>query len=99
MTSRLKEQYNEQIAKELEVDFYFAKPYHSWQRGSNENLNRLIRQYFPKGTDFRMLSQSDIDKAVERINHRPRKTLGFKTAAQMMEKTLSDQSFNTELHL
>jgi IS30 family transposase len=47
------------------------------------------RQYFPKGTNFRTLSQSDVDIAVERINNRPRKTLGFKTAAQMMEKTLS----------
>jgi IS30 family transposase len=65
------------------------RPYNFWESGLNENTNGLLRQYFPKGTNFRTLSQSDVDIAVERINNRPRKTLGFKTAAQMMEKTLS----------
>ncbi|PIP80700.1 MAG: IS30 family transposase, partial [Gammaproteobacteria bacterium CG22_combo_CG10-13_8_21_14_all_40_8] len=72
----------------LGTKFYFAHPYSSWERGLNENTNGLLRQYFPKGTDFHTLSQSDVDIAVERINNRPRKTLGFKTATQMMDKSL-----------
>jgi len=81
--------YHEKLVKQLDTKVYFAHPYSSWERGLNENTNGLLRQYFPKGTDFRMLNQCDIDMAVERINSRPRKTLGFKTAAQMMEKSLS----------
>ena len=81
--------YHEELVKQLETKVYFAHPYSSWERGLNENTNGLLRQYFPKGTNFRNLSQSDIDRAVDRINNRPRKTLGFKTAAQMMGKSLS----------
>jgi IS30 family transposase len=81
--------YHEKLVKELGTKVHFAHPYSSWERGLNENTNGLLRQYFPKGTTFRTLSQSDVDMAVERINNRPRKTLGFKTAAQMMEKSLS----------
>lgn len=80
--------YHEKLAEQLGTKFYFAHPYSSWERGLNENTNGLLRQYFPKGTDFHTLSQSDVDMAVERINNRPRKTLGFKTAAQMMDKSL-----------
>jgi IS30 family transposase len=81
--------YHEKLVDQLDTKIYFAHPYSSWERGLNENTNGLLRQYFPKGTDFRTLSQCDIDMAVERINNRPRKTLEFKTAAQMMEKSLS----------
>lgn len=81
--------YHEKLVDQLETKVYFAHPYSSWERGLNENTNGLLRQYFPKGTDFRTLNQSDVDRAVDRINHRPRKTLGFKTAAQMMERSLS----------
>lgn len=81
--------YHEKLVDQLETKVYFAHPYSSWERGLNENTNGLLRQYSPKGTDFRTLNQSDVDRAVDRINHRPRKTLGFKTAAQMMERSLS----------
>ena len=63
----------------LEVDVYFAQPYCSWQRGTNENTNGLLRQYFPKSTDFRKVTQSQVDQALYRLNHRPRKCLGYKT--------------------
>ena len=67
------------IAKALDADFFFADPYSSWQRGTNENTNGLVRQYFPKGSDFSHLSDSDIGLVTDRLNHRPRKVLAFKT--------------------
>ena len=67
------------IAEELEADFYFAHPYASWERGLNENTNGLLRQYFPKKTDFRQVSENEINKAMDKLNNRPRKALGYKT--------------------
>lgn len=67
------------IAKCLDAQVYFAHPYCSWERGLNENTNGLLRQYFPKGTDLRSVTQSEVDDAVHALNHRPRKCLGFKT--------------------
>ena len=63
---------------------YFAHPYHSWERGTNENTNGLLRQYFPKGMDFREITQADLDRAVAEINNRPRKRLGWKSPQQKM---------------
>ena len=63
---------------------YFANPYHSWERGSNENTNGLLRQYFPKSSDFRQITQRDLDKAVREINNRPRKRLKYRTPAWCM---------------
>lgn len=71
--------YHEDIARELECDFYFADPYSSWQRGLNENTNGLLRQYFPKGISLRNISDEELQKAVDKINRRPRKTLNYKT--------------------
>ena len=81
--------WHEKFAEALKAKVYFAHPYSSWERGLNENTNGLLRQYFPKGTDFRKLRQEDIDEAVYKINNRPRKTLGFKTAAEMMNRSIS----------
>ena len=67
------------IANALDADFFFADPYSSWQRGTNENTNGLVRQYFPKKTDFTNLSDSDIQKVADRLNNRPRKALAFRT--------------------
>lgn len=67
------------IAKSLEADFYFAHPYSSWERGTNENMNGLIRQYFPKHCDFRTVTEEEIQFAMDRLNNRPRKCLGFRT--------------------
>lgn len=70
---------HELISKALDVDFYFADPYSSWQRGANENYNGLLRQYFPKKTSFENLSYHAVRRAEKRLNNRPRKRLGFQT--------------------
>jgi len=74
---------HETISMRLNVDFYFAHPYCSWERGLNENTNGLIRQYFPKDTDFRNLTEKEINRVMEKLNNRPRKSLGFKTPKEM----------------
>lgn len=70
------------VSKELGIDFYFADPYSSWQRGSNENLNGLIRQYFPKKTNFDTVSHDQVKKVEQQLNNRPRKRFGFRTPIQ-----------------
>ena len=67
------------IAKALEAGTYFCRPYHLWEKGLNENANGLIRQYFPKQTDFRNVSNREIRRVQDELNHRPRKTLGYET--------------------
>ncbi len=74
---------HEEIANKLKANFYFAHPYSSWERGTNENTNGLIRQYFPKNRDFTTITQQEIDMAMERLNNRPRKRLGYKTPSQV----------------
>lgn len=74
---------HEEIARAVGADFYFAHPYASWERGLNENSNGLVRQYFPKGSDFTAISDADVDQVMERLNHRPRKTLGYQTPNQV----------------
>jgi IS30 family transposase len=68
-----------QLERSHDTKFYFARPYHSWERGTNENTNGLIRQYLPKGTCFKDLTQRQCDKIEEALNNRPRKKLGFAT--------------------
>jgi len=70
---------HEKMAAKLKADIYFANPYHSWERGLNENSNGLLRQYFPKGMELTNITEEQVQEAVERINHRPRKVLGFRT--------------------
>ena len=70
---------HEKIAAELKADIYFANPYHSWERGLNENSNELLRRYFPKGIELTNITEEQGQEAVERINHRPGKALGFRT--------------------
>ena len=74
---------HESIAKKLKCDFYFAHVYSSWERGTNENTNGLIRQYFPKNRDFRTITDEEIIHAMKKLNNRPRKRLGFKTPNQV----------------
>jgi IS30 family transposase len=74
---------HETISQALHADFYFAHPYASWQRGTNENTNGLIRQYFPKNRDFTTITQQEIDFAMSRLNNRPRKRLGYQTPTQV----------------
>ena len=65
---------------------YFATPYHSWERGSNENLNGLLRQYLPKGTCMRPVTQAQCDKIADDLNNRPRKRYGFRTPADLYHR-------------
>ena len=76
--------YHEKVSDALGVEFYFAHPYSSWERGLNENTNGLLRQYFPKKTDFKEVTQADVRRAVNRLNARPRKYLDFKTPGDLM---------------
>lgn len=70
---------HQSIAKKLKCDYYFCHPYSSWERGLNENINGLIRQYIPKGSSFEHLTNKEIKHIEDRLNHRPRKSLGWKT--------------------
>jgi IS30 family transposase len=70
---------HESIAQRLELNVFFAEPYRAWQRGLNENTNGLIRQYVPKGSDVRTLTAKQIEHIRDRLNNRPRKSLGFLT--------------------
>ena len=71
------------------VKVYFCDPHSPWQRGTNENTNRLLRQYFPKRTDLSGYAQSDLDKVALRLNQRPRKTLGFQTPASKLRASVA----------
>jgi transposase, IS30 family len=71
--------YHEQIAQLLQLKYYFAHPYAAWERGTNENTNGLLRQYFPKKYDLQPVSRKAMDHAMSRLNFRPRKSLRFKT--------------------
>lgn len=74
---------HEKIAAALDADIYFANPYCSWERGANENVNGLIRQYFPKGTDFNEVTNVEIKAVMTRLNNRPRETRGFKSPNEL----------------
>ena len=72
-----------------DVDMYFCDPRNPWQRGTNENTNGLLRQYFPKGTDLSGYSQQDLDTIALKLNTRPRKTLGFMTPGVRLAKSVA----------
>lgn len=73
-----------EIERATNTEFYFANPYHSWERGTNENTNGLIRQYLPKGTSMMNLSQAQCDRIAKKLNTRPRKRHGFKTPEEIL---------------
>ena len=79
---------HKQFAIDSDMDVNFCDPGSPWQRGSNENTNGLLRQYFPKGTDLSNHRQADLDLVAMRLNTRPRKTLGVKTPAYMLNLEL-----------
>lgn len=88
---------HERIAKELDAKFYFAHPYSPWERGANENMNGLIRQFFPKKISLKFIAKHAVQKAQELLNHRPRKCLGFKTPFEVFHNEL--QSANSSVAL
>lgn len=79
-----------EIANALKIDFYFAKPYHSWERGANENLNGLIRQYFPKKSDFDLITKSQTQQTIHILNNRPRKRFGYKTPEEVFAEKINN---------
>jgi hypothetical protein len=78
---------HEGMAADLETRIYFAHPYASWERGLNENTNGLIRQYFPKHRDLTTVTEREIEQAMDKLNHRPRKSLGFRTPHEVFFNT------------
>lgn len=80
---------HEKIAKEIGVKIYFAHRYHSWERGTNENTNGLIRWYLPKRTDFATISDERISEIEYRLNTRPRKRLGWKTPLEVFNQSVA----------
>lgn len=85
------------FTEETKIQVYFADPYSPWQRGTNENTNGLIRQYFPKKTDFNEVSLKSIKEAERRLNSRPRKTLGYYTPSEIFYQLTTGQEIALEV--
>ena len=83
---------HEEIARKLEINFDFFKPYHSWGRGANENTNGLIRQYIPKGTEFSGVTNKQIKWIENNLNNRPRKRLGYLTPNEKFKQIFNQNS-------
>jgi len=75
--------------RKTNIDFYFATPYHSWERGANENTNGLIRQYIPKQTDFDTITEQYVQYVEDELNNRPRKKHGFLTPNEVLLKEIN----------
>jgi len=78
---------HEGMASDLDARIYFAHPYASWERGLNENTNGLIRQYFPKDRDLTTVTKHEVEEAMDKLNHRPRKSLGYRTPYEVFFNT------------
>lgn len=78
------------IAEQLNIEYFFAKPYHSWERGANENLNGLVRQYFQKKTNFDLIQQSQVKRAEEIVNNRPRKRYNYLTPNEVFVNAINN---------
>jgi IS30 family transposase len=81
---------HEIMTKTLGAPVYFADPYSSWQRGLNKNTNGLSQQYWPKATDFKEVKKKEVASVIVQQNNRPRKKVGYKTPAELMEKHMAE---------
>jgi len=81
---------HKELKLESNISVYFCDPYSPWQRGSNENTNGLLRQYFPKGTDLSGYTQAQLNKVAAQLNNRPRKTLGVRTPAEALQQEFDE---------
>ena len=82
---------HQEIAEELDCDVFFAHPYHSWERGTNENTNGLLRQYFPKGRSLDEVTEEQLQCVVDLINNRPRQILDYETPLEVFNRALNYQ--------
>lgn len=82
--------YHQMVGIKLEAGFYFAKPYHSWERGLNEHTNGLIRQYFPKTKSFSDITDKEVKEVETMLNNRPRKVLNFETPLEVFDRLAKD---------
>ena len=87
-----RENYNHHQLQQLGINTYFCDPYCSWQKGSNENHNGILRRYIPKKTDFTTFTQTELNAITTEINHRPRKCLGYETSFEAFKKELKSLS-------
>ena len=85
--------HHQKVAQKLECDTFFAKPYHSWERGLNENTNGLLRQYFPKKSSLKEVSIQQVQQTTEKLNNRPRKCLNYRTPYEVFRQLSGDSNF------
>ena len=88
---------HKRFTMETNIDVYFCDPQSPWQRGSNENTNRLLRQYFPRGIDLAPHSQAELNKVARQLNQRPRKTLDFQSPAERFNQCVALTGLNSHL--
>ena len=81
---------HKEIAEELNIDFFFEKPYHSWERGANENLNGLVGQYFPKKSNFALIEKDQVERAEKTLNNRPRKRYDYRTPNEVFVNAINN---------
>lgn len=89
---------HESLTEQTDISVYFADPYSSWQRGTNENTNGLIRQYFRKGTDFAKVSDEQVKEVEDMLNNRPRKRLGYRTPNQVWREAMRSGNHSVALN-
>ena len=90
---------HQKISEELNADVYFCHPYHSWEKGTNENTNGLVRRYLPRSTSLENITQDDLDDIAWELNNRPRKSLQYNTPQEMLELEYSKLQLSVNVAL